>query len=347
MSANATLTLSGSISGGDITKTGSGLLRLTGTSAGGVAVNGGSFELDGTANGAVHLLQGSVSGNGSAASLDTVAGIVGTHPPLGRLRIDGPLKLATDSTFTADIKGPAAGSGYSQIVTRGQPTLAGARFELSVSSPGPSGPPLAGGSVYTIIDNASDQIVSGTFQGLPEGAPVVAAGYVFRLSYAGGTGNDVTLTLLDPNGADLDIPVTANPEPAAAGTTVAYTVRVRNSGPAVATKATVDANIRAGTTFVSVIAPEAWSCTLPPVGATGTVHCTIPVLTSGPVPTSQMTLTVRIDANRTADITTAFTIAAENPDPDTTNNVSTVTTHIGTVPAPGTNRRFVPGVARD
>jgi hypothetical protein len=38
--------------------------------------------------------------------------------------------------------------------------------------------------------------VSGTFAGLPEGARVTANNQVFRLSYVGGSGNDVTLTFL-------------------------------------------------------------------------------------------------------------------------------------------------------
>ena len=40
--------------------------------------------------------------------------------------------------------------------------------------------------------------VSGTFAGLPEGSTVSSGGTTWQISYAGGDGNDVTLTLLTP-----------------------------------------------------------------------------------------------------------------------------------------------------
>jgi hypothetical protein len=58
-----------------------------------------------------------------------------------------------------------------------------------------SGAPSAGQS-FTIIDNDGAESVSGTFTGLPEGAMVTSGLYRFRISYAGGDGNDVVLTVL-------------------------------------------------------------------------------------------------------------------------------------------------------
>jgi hypothetical protein len=49
---------------------------------------------------------------------------------------------------------------------------------------------------WIIIDNDGTDPVTGTFAGLPEGASVVGEGWLFRISYTGGTGNDVTLTRL-------------------------------------------------------------------------------------------------------------------------------------------------------
>ena len=51
------------------------------------------------------------------------------------------------------------------------------------------------GQVFTIIDQAGDKAVSGTFKDLPEGATFEQNGVVFKISYVGGTGNDVTLTV--------------------------------------------------------------------------------------------------------------------------------------------------------
>lgn len=52
----------------------------------------------------------------------------------------------------------------------------------------------APGDVFTIIANDGTDAVTGTFQGLPEGAQLTFNGVRLRISYVGGTGNDVTLT---------------------------------------------------------------------------------------------------------------------------------------------------------
>jgi hypothetical protein len=58
--------------------------------------------------------------------------------------------------------------------------------------------PIPAGSVIRIMDVLSAVPVNGTFLGLAEGALLTTAtGQWFRVSYVGGTGNDVTLTALD------------------------------------------------------------------------------------------------------------------------------------------------------
>ena len=58
---------------------------------------------------------------------------------------------------------------------------------------------------FTIIDKQSTGAVAGTFLGLPEGGTFNAGGNQFAISYVGGNGNDVVLT------------VTAVPEPGVIG----------------------------------------------------------------------------------------------------------------------------------
>lgn len=53
------------------------------------------------------------------------------------------------------------------------------------------------GEVYTIIDVAGGQAVDGTFADLPEGATFDQNGITFKISYVGGDGNDVTLTVMN------------------------------------------------------------------------------------------------------------------------------------------------------
>lgn len=55
----------------------------------------------------------------------------------------------------------------------------------------------AQGDVFTIIDQAGTQAIDGTFQNLPEGATFEQNGIVFKISYVGGDGNDVTLTVMN------------------------------------------------------------------------------------------------------------------------------------------------------
>lgn len=51
------------------------------------------------------------------------------------------------------------------------------------------------GQTYVIIEQGGDKAVKGTFKDLPEGATFEQNGIVFKISYVGGTGNDVTLTV--------------------------------------------------------------------------------------------------------------------------------------------------------
>jgi hypothetical protein len=50
------------------------------------------------------------------------------------------------------------------------------------------------GTKAVLINNQGSATVGGTFAGLPEGSTVVVNGMTFKISYVGGTGNDVTAT---------------------------------------------------------------------------------------------------------------------------------------------------------
>jgi hypothetical protein len=51
------------------------------------------------------------------------------------------------------------------------------------------------GQTYVIIEQGGDKAVKGTFKDLPEGATFTQDDVVFKISYVGGDGNDVTLTV--------------------------------------------------------------------------------------------------------------------------------------------------------
>ncbi len=82
------------------------------------------------------------------------------------------------------------GSDYDRVRVSGRVALGGG---LALNAL-PGFAPVSG-AVYTLIDQAGTSKVVGTFAGLPEGAEVLIGGVRYSISYTGGDGNDVTLTL--------------------------------------------------------------------------------------------------------------------------------------------------------
>ena len=67
------------------------------------------------------------------------------------------------------------------------------------------------GEEYVIIEQAGSKAVKGTFKDLPEGATFEQNGVVFKISYVGGDGNDVTLTVQNtPTAPDTGFALIAN-----------------------------------------------------------------------------------------------------------------------------------------
>jgi hypothetical protein len=153
--------------------------------------NSGRTIVRGTleAPGVVDLQGGSLSGTG------TVTGDVVNFAQVLPGRSPGVLTVNGDFTQTAtggpvfEVNGTAAGTQYDQLKVSGTVTLGGA---LTVTV----GYASAAGDTYVLIDNDGADPVAGTFAGLPEGAAFAVGGRPYRISYAGGTGNDVTLTRL-------------------------------------------------------------------------------------------------------------------------------------------------------
>ena len=78
------------------------------------------------------------------------------------------------------------GNQHDELVVTGTVALNGA--VLSVLGEFPPNQPV------TILDNDLNDAVIGTFAGLPQNARVIVAGLPMRISYTGGSGNDVVLT---------------------------------------------------------------------------------------------------------------------------------------------------------
>jgi hypothetical protein len=123
---------------------------------------------------------GIVVGNVTSTGTGTVS--PGGASP-GSLAVTGSVTLG--GPFVADLTGAAS----DRLKVNGAVTLGGA---LTIN---PTAAPTVG-TVITLIDNDGTDAVSGTFAGLPQNAVVTVGGTRYRISYAGGTGNDVTLTVV-------------------------------------------------------------------------------------------------------------------------------------------------------
>jgi hypothetical protein len=55
---------------------------------------------------------------------------------------------------------------------------------------------LANGTVFPAINNTSANPIAGTFANLPDGSTFTGGRNNFQVSYSGGDGNDLTLTLV-------------------------------------------------------------------------------------------------------------------------------------------------------
>nr|WP_255603970.1 MBG domain-containing protein [Oscillochloris sp. ZM17-4] len=128
-----------------------------------------------------------------AAELTDITGIVTVQ--------GAPLAPGGATLGTTTITGSLSLSGGLQLTVNG--TADGQRDQVSVNGPVTLGGPLtmsasdytpSPGDVLLLIANDGSDAVSGVFDGLSEGTTVMVGSIAMTLSYAGGDGNDITLT---------------------------------------------------------------------------------------------------------------------------------------------------------
>lgn len=178
-------------------KLGAASLTLAGNNTALLGTNrldNGSVIVTGTATNRYELNGGGVSGTGSVGALTSTGGgdiSPGTTGP-GILTARGNVIGNGATTFSFQLNGTNPGTEYDQLGVRGTVNLGGAALQLVVTFAAPSN------TVFLILTNDSNDAITGTFAGLAESSTLTNNGTVFRISYTGGTGNDVTLTSLGP-----------------------------------------------------------------------------------------------------------------------------------------------------
>ena len=200
-------TVNGVISGTGTMTMGNGssdMTRFTGNNTySGLTTVSGRGQIDGNQPGSDVQVTGNpqprLGGNGTVGSVTLVSSApfssgltpgAGGFPGLPGKLTTANLTFGDGSFYEVQLNGSLAGVGYDQVVVNGTVTI-GSNVSLNSTldfSPGT-------GQTMMLIDNDGVDAVSGAFAGLPEGAIVTMNGSEFQISYGGGSGNDVVLTV--------------------------------------------------------------------------------------------------------------------------------------------------------
>jgi hypothetical protein len=153
----------------------------SGTGTGVVQVNRGTL-------GGIGIIAGMVTvGTGSDAGAFLSPGRSATKP--GTLTTQSNLTFNSDATYKCALD--RLTGRMSKAVAQGV-TINGAQFAFSDFGIGT----LAVGKIFRVINNISASPIAGSFSNLPNGFVFASNGNNFQASYSGGTGNDLTLTVV-------------------------------------------------------------------------------------------------------------------------------------------------------
>jgi autotransporter-associated beta strand protein len=213
-SSNLSTTFSGVIreeggftgNNGTITKIGTGTLTLEGASTydGGTTVSDGVLKVNNatgsaTGTGPVQVDAGTLGGKGIIAGAVTVGTGSGTgaflQPGRGAstaitLTLQNTLTFKSDGTYIWKLNTKKAKAD--QVTAIGVTIQAGAQFDLNTVG----NKKLTAGKAFTTISNTAATPISGTFANLADGSTVTAGVNKLQVSYSGGDGNDLTLTVV-------------------------------------------------------------------------------------------------------------------------------------------------------
>jgi autotransporter-associated beta strand protein len=189
-------------------KSGSGTFTLngTGTYTNPTAVAAGTLLVNGNLqSSAIQVAGGAVLGGTGTVGTIAASGIISPGDSPGILTSSN-VTFSSSGSFTVELTGPNPGvGGYDQLNVSGTVSLANASLAVFPEFT----TPVALGQQFTIINNDLADAISGTFNSLPGGSTISIGGYKFTISYVGGTGNDVVLTLTGVPGAAIASAVTS------------------------------------------------------------------------------------------------------------------------------------------
>ena len=174
-----------------------GLLNLNGVNnlSGGLTSHGTNVQIMGEVSGNIRVLSGWLLGNGKVGSIANVKGTVFPTLAGAATLTAGSATMETGSALDIVVRGLLPGEHSQLVVTDfgSAPALLLQGSQLNITADSRFSALI--GDQITLIDNqGSTGFVSGTFNDLPEGAPLTINGQNWVISYEGGDGNDVVIT---------------------------------------------------------------------------------------------------------------------------------------------------------
>jgi autotransporter-associated beta strand protein len=207
----------GVATGAGFSKNGAGTLTLTSpnnTIPGVISINAGTLLINGnlgfSATNTVNVNGGGTLGGSGTIYRNVSVAANGKLAPTGRLTVSGSVTMAGTSTLSVHLNGPAAGTGYDQLVSSSS-AASGASVALGTGTANlalsPLGfAPAAGSNLWLIVNSNPVTTTTGNFAGLTEGTTVTlgtfgGATYTGTISYNGNfstgladhSGNDVVI----------------------------------------------------------------------------------------------------------------------------------------------------------
>ncbi len=151
----------------------------------------GKVTVDGGTLGGSGIIAGQVTvGSRSGGAESFLAPAAGTSRT-ATLTLLSDLRFQATGTYTNTFEGSGGEVESDEVIANGV-TIEGGKIDLVGKTQGA----LETGLVLTLISNTSASPIEGTFSNLADGAIVTVNGNNLQASYAGGDGNDLTLTVL-------------------------------------------------------------------------------------------------------------------------------------------------------
>ncbi|MEO8146041.1 MAG: hypothetical protein ABI723_00325, partial [Bacteroidia bacterium] len=200
---NGTLTVLGT--GGTSPGAGHDGVNVSGgtiTSAGGNVSVTGVKGINSTNAADIYFMNGgAITSTGTGGNITLTSTTGGTWPNTSTTDVsttsNKSLSFGNNSKLNIEIDGITVNTQYQQLSVTGLINLSNATLTFTGSTYLP-----VGGETFTIVNNDGSDVITGTFAGLPEGAVIgnfLGSSQSAQISYTGGTGNDVVLTVCSLN----------------------------------------------------------------------------------------------------------------------------------------------------